>query len=77
MKIRLHGTEEECREVAGRLAGIVEVLAVSAPYPDRGASVLVRVYVEARIAPPVHVTSTTQTRPRGRRRALPPGGTRS
>ena len=77
MKIRLYGTEEECREVAGRLAGVVEVLAVSAPYPDRGASVLVRVYVEARIAPPVHVTSTTQTRPRGRRRALPPGGTRS
>ena len=50
MKIRLHGTEEECREVAERLAGIVEVLAISAPYPDRGASVLVRVYVEARIA---------------------------
>jgi hypothetical protein len=77
VKIRLHGTEEECREVAERLAGIVEVLAVSAPYPDRGASVLVRVYVEAQIAPPLHVTSTTQTRPRGRRRALPPGGTRS
>ena len=76
MKIRLHGTAEECREVAGRLAGIVEVLAVSAPYPDRGASVLVRVYVEARIAPPVHVTGTTGPRPRGRRRALPPGGAR-
>jgi hypothetical protein len=74
VKIRLHGTEEECREVAGRLAGIVEVLAVSAPYPDRGASVLVRVYVEAWIAPPVHVTSTTETRPHARRRALPPGG---
>ena len=74
MKIRLHGTEEECLEVAGRLAGIVEVLAVSAPYPDRGASVLVRVYVEARIAAPVHVASTTETKPRGRRRALPPGG---
>ncbi len=57
-----------------RLAGIVEVLAISAPYPDRGASVLVRVYVEARIAAPVHVDSTTETRPRGRRRALPPGG---
>jgi hypothetical protein len=53
MKIRLHGTEDECREVAERLAGIVEVLAVSEPYADRGASVLVRVYVEARIAPPV------------------------
>jgi len=77
MKIRLHGTEDECREVAERLAGIVEVLAISATYPDRGTSVLVRVYIEARIAPPVHVTSTTETRPRGRRRALPPGGARS
>ena len=76
MKIRLHGTQDECREVAERLAGIVEVVAVSVPYPDRGASVLVRVYVEARIAPPVHVTSTTGPRPRGRRRALPPGGGR-
>lgn len=74
MKIRLHGTEEECREVAERLAGVVEVLSVSEPYPDRGASVLVRVYVEARIAPPVHVDSTTGPRPRGRRRALPSGG---
>ena len=69
MKIRLHGTEDE------RLAGVVEVLAVSAPYPDRGASVLVRVYVEAWIAPPVHVTSTL-SRGCGQRRALPPGGAR-
>ena len=76
MKIRLHGTADECREVAERLAAIVEVLAVSAPYPDRGASVLVRICVEARIAPPVHVDSTAGPRPRGRRRALPPGGAR-
>jgi hypothetical protein len=76
VKIRLHGTEDECREVAERLAGVVEVLAVSVPYPDRGASVLVRVYVEARIALPVHVDSTTEPRPRGRRRALPPGSAR-
>jgi hypothetical protein len=74
VKIRLHGTADECGEVAERLAGIVEVLAVSAPYPDRGASVLVRVYVEVRIAPPVHVDSTAGPRPGGRRRALPPGG---
>jgi hypothetical protein len=74
VKIGLHGTEDECREVAGRLAGVVEVLSVSEPYPDRRASVLVRVYVEARIAPPVRVGSTTEPRPRGRRRALPPGG---
>jgi hypothetical protein len=74
MKIRLHGTADECREVAERLAGIVEVLAVSGPYADHGASVLVRVYVEARIAPAVHVTSTSEARSRGRRHALPPGG---
>jgi hypothetical protein len=74
VKIRLHGTAGECRDVAERLAAVVDVLAVSAPYPDRGAPVLVRVYVEARIAPPVHAASTTETRPRGRRRALPPGG---
>jgi hypothetical protein len=74
VKIRLRGTEEECREVADCPAGIVEVLAISAPCPDRGASVLVRVYVEARIAPPVHAGSTAGPRPRGRRRALPPGG---
>jgi hypothetical protein len=74
MKIRLRGTADECREVAERLAGIVEVLAVSEPYADRGAPVLVRVYVEARIAPPVRLTSTSQARPSGRRHALPPGG---
>jgi hypothetical protein len=72
VKIRLHGTEDECREVAERLAGMVDVLAVSAPYPDRGQSRLVRVYVEVRLAPPVQVTSTTV--PARRRRALPPGG---
>jgi hypothetical protein len=52
MKIRLHGTAEEAREVADRLAEIVDVLAVSEPYPDRGASRLVRVYVEARLLDP-------------------------
>jgi hypothetical protein len=73
MKIRLHGTADECREVAERLADVLEVLAVSAPYPDRGSSVLVRVYVEARIAAPMRVASTAGPRASGRR-ALPPGG---
>jgi hypothetical protein len=68
MKVRLHGTEEECREMVERLAGIVEVLAVSAPYPDRGASVLVRVYVEARIAPLVPLPPMTVRSDRDRRR---------
>jgi hypothetical protein len=92
VKIRLWGTEEECTAAAERLMrtpGLV-VLSVSEPYADRGASVLVRVFVEARLDPPpetVHVTATAESRPRRpderasalvqrmtRRRALPPGG---
>ncbi|HUK71984.1 MAG TPA: hypothetical protein VLW50_24990 [Streptosporangiaceae bacterium] len=49
MKIRLHGTEDECRETAERLSEVITVLAISQAYPDRGASRLVRVYLEARI----------------------------
>lgn len=48
MQIRLMGTEDECRQVAGRLASVVEVLEVSEPMPNRGASRMVRVYVECR-----------------------------
>jgi hypothetical protein len=49
VKIRLHGTEDECREAAARLGQVLDVLSVSDPYPDRGRSVLVRAYVEARL----------------------------
>ncbi len=38
MKIRLWGTEDECRELAGRLPAITDVLFVSEPHADRGAS---------------------------------------
>jgi hypothetical protein len=81
VKIRLWGTWNECREAAERLMhcpGLV-VLSVSEPRADRGASVLVRVYVEARLDPPpaaVHVTSTAAPARSGRRRELPPGGAR-
>ena len=46
VKIRLHGTGEECREMAGLLESVSLVQSVSDPYLDRGRSVLVRVYVE-------------------------------
>ena len=46
MKIRLHGTAEECEEAVELLGSIMLVRSVSDPYPDRGRSVLVRVYVE-------------------------------
>ncbi len=68
MKIRLWGTEDECREAAEslmRTPGLI-VLSVSEPRADRGASLLVRVYVEARLDPPPgvqHVTVTAEGRP--------------
>lgn len=47
MTIRLHGTAEECEEAVRLLGQVMAVRSVSEPYPDRGRSVLVRVYVEA------------------------------
>jgi hypothetical protein len=49
MKLRLHGTPDECTEAARRLGRLFQILAVSPPYPDRGPSTLVRVYVEVRL----------------------------
>jgi hypothetical protein len=76
VKIRLHGTEDECRELAGRLPAITDVVSVSEPYPDRGASRLVRVYVETRPYPAggPHFTVTAESAARAtqRRRELPP-----
>jgi hypothetical protein len=79
MKIRLWGTEDECKRMAQLLidAPGFEVVSVSDPYTDRGASVLVRVFVEARLdTPAVRVTSTAGPARGRRRRALPPGGGR-
>jgi hypothetical protein len=47
MKIRLHGTEDECRAAVELLESVMIVQSVSELYPDRGRSVLVRIYVEA------------------------------
>ncbi len=47
MKIRLHGTEDECRETVELLESVLLIQSVSEPYRDRGRSVLVRVCVEA------------------------------
>lgn len=35
MKVRLQGTDDECRQLAGRLPGICEVLTVDGPRPLR------------------------------------------
>jgi hypothetical protein len=64
MKIRLWGTEGECRvaaELLRRTPGLL-VLSVSEPRADRGNSVLVRVYAEARLAPEPAPKTTQATR---------------
>lgn len=53
MKIRLHGTGAECAAVVARLREVLDVRSVSIPYPDRGDSVLCRVYVDAVLPDPV------------------------
>ena len=47
MKLRLHGTTEECEEAVELLGTILLIQSVSEPYPDRGRSVLLRIYIEA------------------------------
>jgi hypothetical protein len=49
VKIRIEGTPEECQQAAPRLAEVFEVVSVSDPYPNRGQSRLVRVYLEIRL----------------------------
>jgi hypothetical protein len=51
VKVRLWGTPAEVDQATRRLVDVLDVVAVSGPYPDRGASVLVRVYLEVRPAP--------------------------
>jgi len=45
------GTEDECRQVAGRLASIVEVLEVSEPLANRGASRMIHIVLEGDCVP--------------------------
>jgi hypothetical protein len=60
MKLRLHGTRAEVAEATHRLVQVLDVVAVSPPYPDRGASALVQ-DLEVRIDP----TGPTNPAPAG------------
>jgi hypothetical protein len=72
MKVRLHGTPGEVAEATRRLVEVLEVVSVSVPYPDRGASVLVRVYLEVRLHSPALATPASPGRPaHPSRRVLP------
>jgi hypothetical protein len=52
VNLRLHGTRQEVIEATRRLVEALDVVAVSPPYPDRGAGVLVRAYLEIRFPLP-------------------------
>jgi hypothetical protein len=49
VKLPLHGTWTECDQVIRQLATVLRVVSISDPYPDRGRSVLVRVYLDVRL----------------------------
>jgi hypothetical protein len=52
VKVRLHGTPADVAEATRQLGQVLDVVAVSNPYPDRGASRLVRVYLEVCVDQP-------------------------
>jgi hypothetical protein len=68
VRLRLHGTAAECEHAARRLAEVFDLVAVHGPYPDRGASRLVRVYLELRLHP---APPTARAGPRQPPRELP------
>jgi hypothetical protein len=71
MKLRLQGTTAECARLAFLLRygpPDLDVLEVSRPYPNRGDSRLVRVYLEVRFPqglPPLEATFYSLTGPDG------------
>jgi hypothetical protein len=46
VKLRLHGTADECEEMISLLESVMLIQSVGEPYQARGRRVLVRVYVE-------------------------------
>ncbi|KAB2347245.1 hypothetical protein [Actinomadura rudentiformis] len=52
VKIRLTGLPAEVQDAADRIAAVVAVLETSRPYPRRGNSRLVSLYLEADVSTP-------------------------
>jgi hypothetical protein len=73
VKLRLHGTREDVAEATRRLVQVLEVVSISPPHPDRGASVLVQVYLEVRLP---ETTESTPQAPGGSPVPTRPAGSR-
>ncbi|MFD8589215.1 hypothetical protein ACFV1B_06690 [Streptomyces sp. NPDC059637] len=52
MRIRLEGTDDECRRAAKAIAAVLDVLETSRPYPNRPPNRLVRLYLTTAPAAP-------------------------
>lgn len=61
MKFRIMGTSDECGAAVAVLRAALDVREVSSPYPNRGDSTLVRVYVDAVPRPPTAVVGQVLT----------------
>jgi hypothetical protein len=76
VKIRLEGTPQECQQATPQLAEVFDVVSISDPYPNRGQSRLVRVYVEVRLGEQRQADDGATVRARATirrdRRELPP-----
>jgi|GEM_PF-2485723 len=76
MRIRLSGTDTECAAAVAALAAGFVLRKVSGFYPNRGATVLGRVYVDAEPCPEVVQATATRDGRRAVGGELPEGGAR-
>ncbi|NVI93154.1 hypothetical protein [Actinomadura sp. BRA 177] len=66
MKIRLTGLPAEVDTAAARIADVVTVLETSRPYPRRGTSALVSLYLDATLDAPAEGASPAHDTPDAR-----------
>ncbi len=76
MRIRLSGTDTECDVAVAALAAGFVLREVSGFYPNRGATVLGRVYVDVEPRPEVVQATATRDDRRAVGGELPEGGAR-
>jgi hypothetical protein len=60
VKLRLMGLANECSAVLAVLREHLEVIEVASPYPNRGDSRQVRLYVETRTPTPTRTEGTSR-----------------
>ncbi|MFI0451196.1 hypothetical protein [Actinomadura sp. 6N118] len=63
MKIRLTGLPAEVQDAADRIAAVMAVLETSRPYPRRGDSRMVSLYLEAELREPAPDDGDGDARP--------------